>query len=100
MFKIIRHTKTEEHHQMTHRNGWSAWATKMVLGVTSAAVTRNTELLVREEQTFFCALYTNLKTRQMNSNNSAGKTGHKWKTANFKSPVGERVLQSRFARTI
>jgi hypothetical protein len=64
---------------MTHRNGRSAWAIKLVLDVTSAAVTCNTELLVREEQTFFFALYTNLKTRQMNSCNAVGKTGHKWK---------------------
>jgi hypothetical protein len=38
---------------------------------------------------FFFALYTNLKTRQMNSSNAVGKTGHKWKTAYFKCSFGE-----------
>jgi hypothetical protein len=44
--------------------------------------------------------YTNLKTRRINSGNAVSKTGHKWKTSYFKSAVGERVLQSVFARTI
>jgi len=53
-----------------------------------------------ERKKFFFALYINLKTRQMNSSNAVGTTGHKWKTACFKRAVGERVLQSMFARTI
>ena len=35
----------------------------------------------------------------MNSSNAVGKTGHKWKTAYFKSSVCERLLLSIFART-
>lgn len=36
---------------------------------------------------YFFALYTNLKTRQMNSSNPVGKTEHKWRKPHILNPL-------------